>query len=127
MYLFALLADIDPPGPPVDRGGNIRNPLLSDEVQSLSGIEYIQRMVPNLVGIAFIVGALTFFAMFIFGAIAWIGSGGDKANLESARGRIMNALIGLVVLFATFAIIKLIEEFFGVNILELDLGPLTIT
>jgi len=43
----------------------------------------------------------------IIGAIQWISSGGDKASVEAARGKVMNAIIGLIVLFVVFALIKL--------------------
>lgn len=105
----------------------IRNPLLAPELQGVTGEGYFSLIMPKIVGLVFLFGSLTFFFMLIIGAIAWISAGGDKANLENARGRISSALIGLVVLFATFAIIKLIEQFFHVDILFIDLGPLTIS
>jgi len=64
--------------------------------------------------------------MLITGAIQWISSGGDKQALESARNKISNALVGIVILFAVFAIINLIETFFGINIMTLDMGALVI-
>ncbi len=103
----------------------IKNPVLSPSIQNLSGIQFFQKLLPNAVGLVLVFGALAFFVMLITGAIQWITSGGDKANLEAARGRISSALVGLLVLFATFAIIKLIEDFFGgLNIIQVDLGPL---
>lgn len=104
----------------------IRNPLLAPGLQGVTGEGYFALLLPKIVGIAFLLGALVFVAMLIVGAISWISSGGDKASLETARGRISSALIGIVVLFATFAIIKLIEQFFHVDILLINLGPLTI-
>lgn len=104
----------------------IRNPLLTPELQNISGEDYFALIMPKIVGLALLFGSLTFFFMLVIGAISWIAAGGDKANLESARGRISNALIGLVVLFATFAIIRLVETFFNVDILKIDLGPLKI-
>jgi hypothetical protein len=44
--------------------------------------------------------------------------------LEGARGTITSALIGLVILFAAFAIIKLIQTFFGISILNFTLPTL---
>lgn len=87
---------------------------------------FLSTLVPNAIGLLFVVGAVIFFFMLVIGAVQWISSGGDKANVESARGKLTNALIGLIVLFASFAIIKLIEAFFGVKILELDIAPLVI-
>jgi len=75
----------------------------------------------------FVVGAIIFLFMLISGAITWITSGGDKNAVEAARGRVTSAIVGIVVLFVTFAAITLIENFFGgINILDLNLGDLYI-
>ncbi len=104
----------------------ITNPALSKTLQGKSGLEFFQDLVPNLVGLAFVVGALVFFFIMIIGAIQWITSGGDKTALEGARGKITNALVGVVVLFGLFALLKVLEDFFGINILTLDIGVLEI-
>jgi hypothetical protein len=83
-------------------------------------------MLPNIVGLLFIIGAIVFFFMLLIGALQWISSGGDKGKLESARGRLTSAIVGIVILLGSFAIIKLIETFFGINILTLDIGSLII-
>ncbi len=90
------------------------------------GSIFLGQVVPKLVGILFVIGALAFFFMLIWGAISWILSGGDKAHLESAKGRITSAIVGMVLLIGSFAIVKLIEAFFGIDILSIDIGPLVI-
>ena len=62
----------------------------------------------------------------MIGGIQWMTAGGDKAAIEQARGKVTNALVGLVILFSTFAIILAIETFFGVDILTIDIGVLKI-
>ena len=79
-----------------------------------------------MVGLGLLVGVLIFFFVMVVGAIGWITSGGDKAAIESARGKIVSAIVGLIILFALFALIGAIENFFGVDILSLDIGPFTI-
>ena len=91
-----------------------------------TGKAFFQKLIPNLVGLAFAIGALVFFFIMIIGAIQWITSGGDKTALEGARGKIANALVGVVILFGLFALLKVLEDFFGINILTLDIGPLKI-
>lgn len=44
-------------------------------------------------------------------------SEGDQKNVEAARNQITNALIGLAIVFAAFAIMKLIETIFGISLL----------
>ena len=65
-----------------------------------------------------IVAAVVFFFMLVIGGIRWITSGGDKAQTEAARGQITAALVGLVIIFAAWAIIQLISFFFGFNVLQ---------
>jgi len=71
--------------------------------------------------ILLIVAAVAFFVMLVFGGIQWILSGGDKAKTESARGHITAAIIGLVVVFAAWAIVNLMQSFFGVSILSFNI------
>lgn len=111
-------------------GGEIGNPALGPALQGFAksdgGGQFFSTLLPNAIILTFIIGALIFFFMLVTGAIQWISSGGDKQALEGARGKITNALIGIVLLFAALAIIRLIESFFGVSILTLDIGPLKI-
>lgn len=106
-------------------GGTVTNPALGS-LGNKSGVNFFSSLIPALIGLAFIVGALTFFAMLVWGAISWISSGGDKQALETARGRITSALVGIILLFAAFAIIRLIQTFFGISILTLDISKLVI-
>lgn len=104
----------------------ITNPGLGTELNKNTGVSFLQKLLPSLIGLAFVVGALIFFFMFIIGAIQWMSSGGDKGAIENARGRIANALIGIVILFSVFAVIKIVENFFSISILTIDIGPLII-
>lgn len=104
----------------------ITNPALGNTYAGMTGVTFLQNLLPRLVTIALIVGSLIFFFMLVIGAIQWIYSGGDKQAVESARGRVMNALIGIVILFAVFAIVKFVEIFFKVSILTIDINSLII-
>jgi len=68
-----------------------------------------------------IVAALVAFIFLIIGGIRWITSGGDKEGTAKAQSTITAALIGLVIVFAAWAIIRLIEVFFGIEILTLTI------
>jgi len=91
-----------------------------------AGLSFFQRFVPNLIGLGFAIGILVFVFVLITGALTWIGAGGDKTALESARTRVSFGLIGLVFLFALFAILTLLQAFLGVSILSLNLDSLVI-
>lgn len=112
-------------------GGGITNPIFGDFYTQLvtsptGGESFLQAVIPNVIGLLFVFGGVAFFFMFIWGAVSWILSGGDKAHVEAAKARITSALVGFILMVATFAIIALIETFFKINILSIDIGPLVI-
>ncbi|MFZ3301484.1 MAG: hypothetical protein WA152_02075 [Microgenomates group bacterium] len=108
---------------------NFTNPVVGS---SLKGYEsgnadrFLEKFIPNGVGLLFVAGALFFFFQLIWGAVSWILSGGDKGSLEAAKNRLTSAVIGFVLLIASFALIGLIESFFKIDILSIDIGPLFI-
>ena len=90
-----------------------------------SGWEGLNFDLPSLVtaGIRMIlvVAALISFVFLVIGGIKWITSSGDKEATAGAQGTITAALIGLVIVFSAWAIMKLIETFFGIDILTLTI------
>ena len=95
------------------------------QFSTLGGIT-VATIVSALITLVLIIAALVFFFMLIIGGIKWITSGGDKAAMEMARGRVISAIVGIVILFSTWAILQLIEGFFNINILTLDILNLAI-
>lgn len=87
---------------------------------SLEGLT-IGGIVSGLIRLILVIAALVFFFILVIGGIRWIASGGDKAQTEAARNQITAALVGLVIVFAAWAIVQLINTFFGINIFELSL------
>jgi len=81
-------------------------------------------VVSGLIRLALVIVALVFFAMLIWGGIRWMMSKGDKTEVENARNQISNALIGLAIVFVAWALIKLIQVVFGIDILQLDIPSL---
>lgn len=72
-------------------------------------------LIPNLINIAFIVATLIALAFLIYGGIRWILSGGEKEKVEEARGTIIAALVGLVVVFLSYFLINFIFGLFGLS------------
>jgi uncharacterized membrane protein (UPF0182 family) len=87
-------------------------------LQSLS----FTKVVSALISGALVIAAIIFFFMLVIGGIKWIASGGDKGATEGARNQITAALVGLVIVFAAWAIAGLIKTFFGgIDIFNLTL------
>lgn len=82
-------------------------------------------IISGLIRLTLVVAAIVFFFILVIGGIKWIASGGDKAQTEAARNQITAALVGLVIVFAAWAIVQLIQVFFGVNIFQLSLPSVT--
>lgn len=74
------------------------------------------KLISGLVGVAMIVASLAVFAYLIWGGFEWITSGGDKTAIEGARNKITAALVGLTIVASAWAVMLLIEKFFGLNI-----------
>lgn len=89
---------------------------------SSSGFSNLTNLTPGgiisgAIGLVMLIVALIFFFVLILGGIKWITSGGDEKKVAAARAQITNGLIGLAIVFASWAIMKLIETVFGISIL----------
>jgi hypothetical protein len=62
-----------------------------------------------------IIAAIIFFFMLLIGGISWLTSGGDEQKVAGAKGQITNALIGLAIVLAGWAIVTLVGSFFGIE------------
>ena len=75
-------------------------------------------IISGAISLVMLVVALVFFFMLVLGGLKWVMSGGDQKAVEAARSQITNALIGLAIVFAAWAIMKLIAIVFGVDIMN---------
>lgn len=82
----------------------------------------VSGMVSGAISLVLIIVSLIFFFILVIGGLKWITSGGDEKKVAAARAQITNALIGLVIVFAAWAIMKLIGSLFGIELL----GTITI-
>lgn len=101
---------------PVLAGETIQLTPDSDNFSSLTNLT-VGSIVSGAISLLMLVVALVFFFILILGGLRWVMSEGDQKNVEAARNQITNALIGLAIVFAAWAIMKLIETVFGISIL----------
>ncbi len=83
-------------------------------------------LISNVVTILFIVATLIALAFLIYGGIRWITSGGDKTGVETARNTIVAALVGLVIVFLSYFILRVIFGLFGITLENLNLPSLNL-
>ena len=81
----------------------------------------VSGIVSGAISLVMLVVALIFFFILIWGGLKWVMSEGDEKAVTSARAQITNALIGLAIVFAAFAIMKLIETIFGISLFKLTI------
>lgn len=106
--------------------GTIINPLLDINVGQTNPLFFLQKFLPMLVTLVLVVVSVVFLFILLSGGIAWMTAGGDKVQVEAARSRITNALIGLFIVFAVFALVTLVEGLFGIKILTIDISKIII-
>lgn len=58
----------------------------------------------------FVIAGLAAMFYLLWGALSWITSGGDSDAVSAARGKIVSALVGVVLIIAVLAIIWSIEN-----------------
>ena len=80
------------------------------------GYKSLGKFVSNILTLAFGFAILVVLIMLVWGAFEWITSGGDKETVGKARGRIINALIGLAVLAVAYALAVVAGQFLGFDI-----------
>ena len=74
-------------------------------------------LISAIVGTLLILAALMAFLYLIMGGIQWITSGGDKTHMETARNKITHAIVGLIIVGAAWAVMVLVQNFLGINII----------
>jgi len=94
--------------------GNIAN--LGTEVGEAA--KSFTKIISNIIGVMTIAGGIWFMFQFIAGGLGWLTAGGDKAGVQAAQKRITNAVIGLVVVVSAYALIWIIGELLGFDILH---------
>lgn len=58
----------------------------------------------------FVIGGLVALYYLLTGALNWITSGGNKENVEKARERIQNAVVGIILIVVVLTIIWTFEQ-----------------
>lgn len=96
----------------------ITNPVLNPQIGAASGNSALALLMANLFRTAVIVGGLALLLFIAWGGLQWITAGGDKTKVDEARARLTNAVLGLAIVAAAWAIFKLVNYFFGLNIVS---------
>lgn len=85
----------------------------SNKLTSLTGVGSLVTLFLN---IAFVLAGLILLVFFIMGGIGLIGSAGqdDSQKAEQSKKTLTSAIIGFVVVFVSYWIVKLVSQLLGV-------------
>lgn len=96
---------------PTDIVGKVIPP---SPIQALgAGGTGISTFLSNIVTLIYIIASVVFVFMILWGALQWISSGGDKEQLDNAKKRITQAIIGIILFAVAFAILRAFDTFTG--------------
>ena len=84
----------------------------------------IPGMIPSFINLVIIMAVVLFLFSLLLGGLKFIVSGGNKESTEVAGRQVLNAIIGIIIVFSTWAVISLIEQFFGVELTTLEFPKL---
>jgi hypothetical protein len=76
-------------------------------------LDDINVVLSGAITLVFIAAGLIAFFYLLLGGIRWVTSGGDSAKVDEARGQIIQALIGVIVVLASWGLLVLIEKATG--------------
>lgn len=91
-------------------------------------IEYfskLENIFSLIVSFMTILTGLFFIIHFIVGGFTWSTAGGDSQKVETAKTKMTNAAIGLIIVIASYSIIYIIGKVLGLDILKV--GSLLLT
>jgi hypothetical protein len=89
------------------------------ENQGEGSVGTFTKFVSSTIGLMTLIAFIWFVFLFITGAIGMMTAGSDKASLENARKRIVNGIVGVIVVIGAVSIISLIGSLLGIDILNL--------
>lgn len=88
---------------------------IGQEVQGFFFFKDIGSLISSMINAVIIVAAIAALIYLVSAGLSWITSGGDKAKTEAAQKQITNAIIGLVLVVAAFAIFVTLKTFLGLD------------
>jgi hypothetical protein len=92
------------------------------DFSNLSTLSF-QNIIGLAINIILIVITIILFFIILGGGISMITSGGrgDSQGAQKGRSAVTGAVIGLIIVFGAWAIISLINHFFGIDIIHLNI------
>jgi len=93
----------------------ICNPVLKNCVSSTNPTQYTNNVLSAVISLFFIVGIIYFMWHIVFAGYHFIGTEGDPKTYETAKNELTYSVLGLIVIFSIFAILKFVGVVLGIQ------------
>ncbi len=77
----------------------------------------IGSIITQLLPIIFVLAGLVLFIFLIIGGFGLLTSGGSPEKMKASQGKITSAVIGFVIIFISYWLVRILEIVFGISIL----------
>ncbi len=86
------------------------NPLTQAKINMWFRVPTLGDLIGNVLRLMFFIAGLYALVLLLLGGFQWVSSGGEEKKLGEARNKIINAIIGLVVMVAVLTLVILLEQ-----------------
>lgn len=98
-------------------GSGLTDPALgglfaADSAAGQQSLTNLESFISRIIGFLTVIASVAFVVYFLLGAVSWITAGGDASKIQKARDKIVQSVIGLIVLAGSFVIIEFISTSF---------------
>jgi uncharacterized protein HemY len=83
-----------------------------------SALNSLTNFISQLFGVMTVLAGLFFIVYFVMGAFKWTAAGGDSGKVQKARDQMVQGVLGLILIVASYSIIGLIGTILGLEILD---------
>ncbi|MBP7774942.1 hypothetical protein KA078_04080 [Candidatus Woesebacteria bacterium] len=90
-----------------------QNPTTQD-----GALNSLEIFISHMLGLLTIIGSIFFVVSFFLAALNWISAQGESAKLQKSREQMIQGVVGLVIIIASYGIIGLIGTVVGLNLLS---------
>lgn len=82
-----------------------------DSISDTSAKNFIQTRAGQIVGVVLSFVGVVFLVLTIYAGIMWMTAAGNSQQVDKAKGMLINSIIGLVIIFAAYAITAFVGDF----------------
>ncbi len=93
-------------------------PLSENAASDEGALTNFELIISNFVGFMTIMAGIFFLIYFIIAAFNWVTSGGESSKLQASRDRMLHAVLGLIIVVGSYAIVGLLGTIIGLDVLR---------